>query len=305
MTKCKPLIFLLCFGMSCAVQALDSPRPLISSVISKLPAPAEYAGAFIDSNSDVKVYGSGRLESGVLKEDFQAGAALLSSGTKVTFYEDNRVLSGTLKNDTDIGGLKFLGGSAISFLQNGRVSGGTAKAGGTPDNANLLFPIDVNVAFDINSHVTLLTARAGPGQAMSLLGMQVYDNIEVRFDEQAKRYRLFSGRNVRPQIVAFAMTYSRSANPQSVEPIIAPAGSYFLLMASNPESQGGQANFDTWKVPGKFVLRDLDFGSYAILLVRDMRLIGVQVLQDIVISGKQYKVYDVIMLDPSGHIISP
>lgn len=258
--------------------------------VIKLPSDAEYMGALLDSSIPVGFYSSGRLHYGTLKADYQRDGMVFQSGTGINFFEDGGVLTATLKGDASSNGFTFAAGG-IRFFPDGRVNSGTLKSAAMAQN--LALQARFGIMLDQAGRVTQVDGGGLP--KYPLLGRTLRGSAGVVFDPGSNLYQLASGTVAEPQLIARLII--RDSNGQRIPvPVLMPAFSTFRLRAND---QSGNW-YDWWVPPAGFQLAGHNFGHTPMVLIRDMRVLGVQIKQPLTIAGRQYNAGDTVWLNDAG-----
>jgi hypothetical protein len=249
----------------------------------------------------VAFHTSGRLFTGYLKADYVFNGATFEAGTLIRFNEDGRVQSGTLKADTAFGARTFLKGP-IEFYPNGAVQRGLVGAGFTDDN--LTIPLNAQITLAGNGRVTGISPTVNPPR-YRLLGRTVRGDAGLAFDGNPGLYRLISSSAGEQMLIArFVAKRSQLGTPFAIVPVVVPVGTNFRLSTVDPaQIAGGQTN-DIW-VPERFAFNGWEFGTNPRLFVRDMRLVGIQVTQNLTIGGHAFRAGRMVLFDDNGRIIPP
>ena len=279
-----------------------SGQPAPADSTATLAADSEHNGALFDRTKPVQFYNSGRFSRGTLKSDFSLGSATYAAGTDLFFYEDGTVLSGTLRDDAPIRDVGFAKG-LVQFHPNGAVASGSVKPPFTQKNLQVAFPAVV----EFSPQGRVLRVGATQGVSFRLLGRTLRQSATLAYNEREDGYRLVDGTVGAPTIVAHVVTKRNALGiPIAGEAVIMPADSTFALFMNDPVFGQGQQPFDRYIPPGRFIINGIDFGgNLPRVHVRDMRVLSVQIQQDMVIQGRQYRVNDVVLLDPFGRVAHP
>lgn len=302
--KLRILLILVIFSISGVASAETAKETLLQQSEATLPLDVEYRGAYIDATHKVLFYETGYLRQATLKDDFVSGEFTFEAGTEISFFEDGSIQTGYVKNDTEISNLVFIKGSKITFQSNGKVKAGNVRSGGRPDEKNLVLPIDMYVQFDNSGHVVSL--RTLSVRDFKILDLSCASELSVVYDEIKQEYLKFKGTISKPQLVAvLTKSVNNFGQPIEVEPLIAPALSTFTLYIDNPIYAGGTQTYDYWKVNGSFTANGYNLGSNPQLIVRDMKLHGVQIFQDMILDGHKFKARDVITFNNAGKVNEP
>jgi hypothetical protein len=291
-------------SMSVQGQTSVPPPAALDDTSVTLSADAEHYGAVFDKARPVQFYRMGYLAKGTLKSDYAVGGLTYQAGTEISFYQGGQVLSGTLKDDAAIGDFSYAKG-AIRFHPNGSVASALVKTSFT--HRNLVVTL-AGSRVELNEQGRVASIAPPQGTPVyRLLGQSLKQPVELAFDERAGVYKLFRGYLAAPTLVAhIAPKRDNLGGPTVSEAFLVPADTTFQLLLNNPVYSAGQQSHDSYNYPGRLVIGGVDFGSnYPSVNVRDMRIVSVQIRQDLTIQGRQYKANDVVLFDQYGRVTHP
>lgn len=299
------LLFIV-FSLYANLSAADTQEKVVESLTeigTTLPSDAEHYGALFDRTKPVLFYNSGRLGKGTLKNDYTVNGLVFAAGTDVNFYEHGSVSRGTLKNDAQYKSISIRKGM-ITLYQDGSILSCVVNVPFTDRNLTISTAGSF-VQFDREGRV--VSVDNDNTMSYPLLGRTVFRQAELVLNLAKTEYILFSGTLALPTLVAVIPTKRNTfGHPIQGETVVVPAQSNFKIFTTNPIYSEGQQNADTYSVPGSLTISGNNFGSnYPMLLVRDMRVVGVQIRQDLMIQGRQYKANDVVVFDAFGRVSHP
>ncbi|WP_416307750.1 hypothetical protein [Neptunicella sp. SCSIO 80796] len=282
-------------------QSLTPQAPQSTATLSQ---DAYYNGAFIDSEQNVTFYQTGLLAGGLLKENFNQNNLVFKSGSSINFFENGQVKAGTLLEESQTNGNALLANSYVVFWGNGQIRNATMKKDSTPENKNLILPVDMEVQFSSNGHITSVTPFKA--ENYRLFGKLLKGQAQLLYDETTNQYQLYKGTLAEAEIIAsLANGVSAYGNTTKAVAVIAPRNSTFSLYQANSLYAGGQQSYDIYYLPDSLQINNYEFGDNPAIYVRNMQLHAIQVQQDVRLDGYQYQAGQLVLLDQKGKVVSP
>jgi hypothetical protein len=259
--------------------------------------PAEYEGAFLrNAPYPVNFYETGRVMNGVLKVDYIRDDVTYLAESFVWFFDNGKVWKGVLKGPLKLNDLTFEAGN-IEYFPSGAVRMAVIKEGTTIDG--VFIPLKADVTFRDDGRMANIAFQAQNNQVYRVLHRTIRgNNFNVAWNKDTGRYEFQNYTTGVNQLVArIAPQWTQASIPQpfTAVPVIVPPGSTMSRNNANPAE-----TFWSVPTPGNYVLNGVNYGPNALLKLRDMQLLSIQVRQAVTVGGVTYPSGTSVAFDVAG-----